>query len=251
MPLNILDTLFNPILALPPVVGILIVSILVSVITLLAYKFLTNQTLMKQLRDEINEFQKEAKELRNHPEKAMKVQTEMMETNSKYMMESMKPTLFTFIPILIIFAWLNTHMAYYPLQPGMPFEVSLQYKAGTVGEAKLTLPEGMSTEDETVKKILNNKVTWVVSGKSGTYNMTFESPGIKVDKDVLITTQKTYAPPVKAIKNLPLTQIAVGNERVHPFGGLSLFGWQPGWLGTYVIFSLFFSITLRKLFKIY
>ena len=39
----------------------------------------------------------------------MEVQKLAMEKNMKYMLQSLKPTLFTFIPIIFIFSWLRTY----------------------------------------------------------------------------------------------------------------------------------------------
>ena len=41
------------------------------------------------------------------------------------------------------------------------------------------------------------------------------------------------------------------NKKVKPLGNVSLFGWKPGWLGVYIIFSIIFSMVLRKLLKIH
>src|SRR3989344_3026667 len=75
------DFVFGPVLALPTFWAVLIMSLLISLIITLIYKYTTNQNLMKQLKDEIKELQKEAKELRDKPAEAMKVQKKMMETD--------------------------------------------------------------------------------------------------------------------------------------------------------------------------
>ena len=53
------------------------------------------------------------KTLRSDPDKMMVVQRKAMETNMKYMMQSMRPTLFTLIPIIVIFGWLNATLAFF------------------------------------------------------------------------------------------------------------------------------------------
>lgn len=51
--------------------------------------------------------QKELKELKDNPEKFMEAQKMMMEKNMQYMKHSMKPTLITFVPLILIFGWLR------------------------------------------------------------------------------------------------------------------------------------------------
>ncbi len=256
MTIPILDSVLGPLLALPPLLSIVVISGIISSITIVAYKFFTDQSLMKDLRNEIKELQEELKELKNKPEKAMKVQTRMMETNMKYMSESMKPTLFTFIPIILIFGWLNSHMAYYPVTPGVPFEVSVYFETGADGEITMSLPEELTVKETLTKDVVGEKVTWYVSGPAGEYNLTFEYKGRTYDKQVLITQERRYISPVKKIKDSPVTQIVVGNKPVKPFANIPIIqnipwvsGW--GWLGTYILFSIIFSMSLRRLLKIY
>ena len=121
---GLLNPVFGPLLNLSPFWVVTIISALVSLIITVIYKFSTNQNLMKQLKDEMKELQKEMKELKNDPKKMMEVQTKAMQTNSKYMMQSMKSTLITFIPIILIFGWMNANIAYEPILPGQEFTIN-------------------------------------------------------------------------------------------------------------------------------
>jgi len=73
----------------------------------LAYKFLTDQRLLKSLKDELKGFQEEIKQNKDKPEKVVEVQKKAMEKNLKLMTHSLKPTLYTFIPVILIFTWLR------------------------------------------------------------------------------------------------------------------------------------------------
>src|SRR3989344_3715081 len=114
MAFSFLDPFLGPLFRLPSFLALLIFSLLVSLLITLIYKYTTNQSLMKQLKGEIKEFQKEMKELKDKPGEVMRVQKEAMKTNLKYMSMSMKSTLITFIPIIFIFGWMNTHLAFEP-----------------------------------------------------------------------------------------------------------------------------------------
>lgn len=91
-----------------PFWSILLISIGLSLVVTLVYKFMTDQTLMKELKKELKNNQKRIKESRGDPEKMMAIQRETMHTNMKYMSQSMKPMIITIIPFLIIFAWLRS-----------------------------------------------------------------------------------------------------------------------------------------------
>ena len=125
----LLDPIFSPLLKMNSLLAIGIISFLIAIVITVIYKYVTDQDLMKRLKTEMKEFQKQTKELKAHPEKAMAVQKKAMETNMKYMMHSMKPTLFTMLPIILIFGWLNAHMAYHPLLPCREFTATVNFSA--------------------------------------------------------------------------------------------------------------------------
>ena len=251
----ILDPVFSPLLLLPTWLAILIISLGISGLIVLFYKKLTDQDLMKRLKTEIKELQAEMKQLKDNPKKMMSVQKKAMETNMKYMMHSMKPTLFTFIPIIIIFGWLNAHFAYFPIHDNQDFSVTLDFDEGYSGEVNLILPDGITllNGDSTLQEIKENKVIWFMKGDPGEYSLRYVYDEKEYTNDVLIVSQdsKEYIHPQKILKKEPIKIITVSNKKMTPFGELSIFGYHPGWLMTYIFFSIIFSMGLRKLLKIY
>ena len=245
---NILNPIFFPLLSLPTLWAVIILSFLISLIITIIYKYTTDQNLMKQLKEEMKEFQKEVKELKKEPEKAMQVQKKAMQTNMKYMMQSMKSTLFTFIPIIIIFSWMTANLAYEPIMPGQDFTVSAMFAKGANGKISLSGPDGLKIEGSAEKNIEDGEVKWILNGKEGEYLLVFDFNEEKHEKEILITQKQAYKPAVKKIKNSSLKLIQVGNN---PKKLLNLFGWKVGWLGTYIIFSIIFSMLLRKVIKVY
>ena len=127
------DKIFGFMLSWPPFWSILVLSLLISLIIVLIYKWMTDQNEMKRLKDELSSRQKQMKELKNDPEKLMKAQKEAMSVNMKYMGKSMKPTLITFIPIILIFGWMNTHFAYEPLLPNEEFTLTANFQKEITG----------------------------------------------------------------------------------------------------------------------
>ncbi|MBI4141237.1 DUF106 domain-containing protein [Candidatus Woesearchaeota archaeon] len=108
---NTLNIILSPLLALPPLWAITLLSFSIALLTTLIYKWTTNQSVMKELKDEIKKLQEQAKQLKDQPDKAMEIHKKVMETNMQYMSHSMKPTLITFLPIIIIFGWMQKNFA--------------------------------------------------------------------------------------------------------------------------------------------
>ncbi|MEW6063176.1 MAG: EMC3/TMCO1 family protein [Nanoarchaeota archaeon] len=93
-----------------PAFGIAFISFVLTLFMTLVYKYLTDQMIMKGIKDDVKSIQTKMKDSKNNPQKLISLQKEAMEKNMKYMMHSFKPMLITFIPIIFIFSWLrNTY----------------------------------------------------------------------------------------------------------------------------------------------
>jgi uncharacterized membrane protein (DUF106 family) len=258
-----LDPVFSPLLSLPPLLAILIVSIAISLVMVLIYRWMTDQKLMKELKEEIKDIQKKMKAVKDNPKKLMDLQKKAMESNMKYMMQSFKPTLVTFIPIIIIFAWLNSHMGYYPLTENNQFTVSALFQEGTQGTIEMVnVPQGITLQNSASQGILDAKAEWILTGSAGTYYLNYNYMNKTFQHQVIITKgERSYAKPLLFEKDLGLKgsglkSVTISNRKVQPFKEAGILGKIPwiggfGWLGTYIVFSLIFSIVFRKVFKVY
>src|SRR3989344_6529305 len=98
-----LDFIFSPLLKFNPVLVIVGLSLVLSILITFIYKWMTDQTLMKQLKQDIKKLQEQMKANRNNQKKMLEINKLAMEKNMQYMGKSMKPTLVTFIPLILIF----------------------------------------------------------------------------------------------------------------------------------------------------
>tara|TARA_Y100000310_G_C20602658_1_gene773863 strand:- start:629 stop:1390 length:762 start_codon:yes stop_codon:yes gene_type:complete len=253
--LAFLDPIFNPVL-LPlinfnPFWGIVILSFIISLLIVIIYKMVTDQNEMKRLKDEQKEYQKKLKALKSNPEEMMKVQKEAMKKNMDYMKHSFKPTLITFIPIILIFGWMNAHLVYEPIYPGETFSVTAMFEEGFTGEAELEGDEEIELISEVKQEIKENQATWNLKSSKGEHFLTVKVGSDEQNKKVLITKDLVYEEPITSYQHSDIEQIKINYNKLKPAGNFSLFGWKPGWLGWYIIFSIVFSMGLRKLLKIY
>jgi len=250
----VLESLLNPIfgwvLPFPSWISIFIISFILTLVTTLIYKYTTNQSEMKRLKEDTKMYQKKLKELKGNPKKAMEMQKQAMAVNMEYMKHSFKPMLYTMLPLLIIFGWLSAHYAYEPLHPSTPFNVSV-YTQGLEGkEISLeALPELMISEAK--KTVQNEQATWTLQGPAGDYKLIAAQEGNTADRKLLISGERKYENPLGVIKNGPIQKFIIHNNELQPFGSFSLFGWHPGWIGAYIIFSIALSTLIRKLMRVY
>ncbi len=247
---NILDPIFSPLLRMPPILAILLISFIITLLITLVYKYTTDQKKMKRIKEEMKESQKKIRELgKKEPQKAMELQQQAMKGNMEYMKSSFKATLYTFIPIIIIFGWLNTHMAYYPIESNQTFEVTAFFDEGHVAIVNLSAIPDLEIIGNSTQEIADNKAVWQLRGGEGEYMLTINYNNEEYEKDLLISSERKYEEPEKPIKNSKLKKIVIGNEKIYPLQ--DLIGWKINWLWTYIIFSVIISIGLRKVMKVF
>ena len=258
---DFLNIVFGPLLKLPLWFAIIIMSIIISVIVIVITKYTTNQALMKELKDQLKEHQKQIKEHKNNPSKAMEIQKKAMEVNMRYMSHSLRPTLITFIPIILIFGWMNSVFAFQSIHQQQEFNVTANFQNNIEGQAEIIVPEEISVVGNKTAKIqteitgtifknIGKKATWALKGKKeGEYILEFVYDNDRQQKPVLITNSRQYIDSVKKIKEGPITSIQInyGKLIVIPLGFWNLLGW----LGTYIISSIIFTMGLRKMLKVY
>lgn len=105
---SMFDAWLGPLVVWSPLGSMILITLILALIITIVYKYTTNQKLMKELKDEMKAFQAKIKENRENPQKMMSLQKEMMEKNMSYMKHSMRPTLITFIPLIIFYGWLKS-----------------------------------------------------------------------------------------------------------------------------------------------
>ena len=254
---DFLDIAFAPLLKLPALWAILILSFLISLLIILITKYMTNQETMKNLKDEMKSYQKQMKELKGNPAKMMEMQKKAMESNMKYMSHSLKPTLITLIPIFFIFGWMNATFAYDSIHPMQEFHVYAVFDKNINGEAQITVPEEItiigSAKSNITSGIVNKRnhektASWAFKGEQGEHVIEVSYNGEKQQHSVLITDENKYLPALKQAKgSIKSISIDYKKKVLIPIG----FRDWLGWLGVYIWCSIIFTMVLRKVLKVY
>ena len=180
----------------------------------------------------------------------MKIQKEAMQSNLQYMKHSFKATLITMLPILLIFGWMNGHLMYEPIYPGEKFTMTAGFADGVTGEAEIIVDEGVEILSE-VKQQIQSQVTWRMKSSGGEHYLKVKTSEGEEEIKVLITKEFKYENPISFFEDSDIKSLQVNYEKLKPLGTFSIFGWEPGWLGLYIILSIVFSMGLRKVLKVY
>ena len=115
---NVLNSIFNPILAMDPnphnpALTVLIIAFIVSLITTIANKYLVDQDETNRIQKEVKDFQSELREAQKNGDgkrvaELQAKQPEILSMQNKMMTSSFKPMIVTFLPIILIFFWMRT-----------------------------------------------------------------------------------------------------------------------------------------------
>lgn len=266
-----LDAIFNPIF-MPlvnwdPFLAIVILSLIVSLISTLAYKYLTDQTVLKEIREKQKDYQKKLKDLRSNPEELKKVQSEFtqmsMGTMKQSFGQSLKPMMITMIPLLLIFGWMAGHLAYEPIGPQETYSLTAFFKSGVVGEASLVIDDGTKLLSPEKQNISAGAVNWKLKSPEGKHEFVIKYDVFENTKSLIISQKQDYLEPITTytksdieksiVEHQPLKPVEKFLEKFETYAEfkIPIFNWRPEWLGLYFIFSLIFSMSLRKIFKVY
>lgn len=240
---SFLNPVLGPLLSLPVFFVLLIISFIISLAVTLAYKFFTDQKLMKQTKDDIKLLQAEAKANKADLSKVADINKQMMQLQMRTLTQSFRITLITLLPIILIFSWLSAVIAYEPLRPEQPFTVA------AYSDVKLNFSSTPSLEI-LKKEERADSTAWTLSGSEGIYTLWYEYDGGTSSNDIIITDNREYKNPKVVFKDSRIKMVDIGNQKTAPFGNFTIFGYRPGWLMTYIILSLVFSLGLRKIMNV-
>ena len=251
-----LNFVFGPVLLVPPFFSVVFLSFLVSLISVVITKYATDQSVMKDLKEQLKAYQDQMKKLKENPEAAMDVQKKAMDVNMKYMMHNMRATLFTFLPIILIFGWMSGHLAYSQILPNQEFGISLSLAPEAAGKnISLSVPDGVRLLSDSTRQAADSKIVFsAVAEKEGEFLFDVTIDERAFSHVVVVGKSKEGLTAEKSIKQNGLQTIKVEYEPLKvikfPFA-LPLFGEYFGWLGTYILFAIVFSMVLRKLMKVH
>lgn len=98
--------------------GMTIIVLLIAVIMTIIQKYATDQKTLREMKKEQKELQAEMKKVKAHPEKMMELQKKQFAFLPKMMKLSMRPIIYTSIPLILFFRWF---MDYFTLAGDIKF----------------------------------------------------------------------------------------------------------------------------------
>jgi len=230
------------ILRLNPKIALLLVSIVTVLISTLVYKRFSNQKEIKRLKTLVKDMNKDAKAHMDNKEKVLEIQNDILKYNMDLMKLTMRPSFYTIIPLMMIFIWLSLVFAQQPIMPGAEFNVFV--------------PE-YNNIDLTSEKVIESYANFEFVNQSQTnegLNFIFKAPSTtgkynyKVDESSHSIIVSNYPVYFERKINTESEELEINTGKLII---LNLFGWRLGYLGTYIIFSIFINTIIRKLLNVH
>lgn len=244
---SILDFLLGWMTYLHPALALFIFAFIVTLISTLIVKYFSDQKEMKRLKSEMKKLSNEMKQNRTNQKKMMETQKKLFGLQGQYNKHMLKVNFYTILPILILFGWLNAHLAFFPLSPAEPFNMTLIFENNVSSEEVIVEPsEGLSLINIS-PEYPSKEINYTFKGiEEGNYTVFISFQNQNFSKNIILSERQIYEPPVENIKDSVLKQIKLSNKPMRINLGIKLH-----WILAYIIFTMILSPILRKILKVY
>ena len=273
---TVFDVLMSPFRSLPPIVGLLVVSLVAAVGMLLVFKKTSNQTKLEAVKRQIHACLFEIRLFNDDLPAILRSQMEILRHNLNYLRLSAVPMLWMIVPFVFIIAQLQFHYGYRGLTPGQDFIVKVQLKDGwetsaalapsqvsTRPAATLQAPPGLKVETPAVWIPSQRELAWRLRAEQwGDYDLALGLGGQQYSKTVQVSRDVRRRSPARLERGLmnellypaedplpkgsPIAAITLG----YPEGSVSVFGWGINWLVLFFVLSAAFAFALRGRFGV-
>jgi hypothetical protein len=264
----VFDLLLAPFAAWPPMVSLVLVSLLVSIVMLVVFKRTSDQVALAAVKRKIHAGLFEIRLFNDDLRAILRAQGEILRHNLTYLRLTLWPMLFVLPPLVLVIAQLQFHYGYEGLRPGQRalLEVDLAPLAagGARPRAVLDLPPGLRAETEAVWVRAESQIAFrLVAERDGDYELGLSVDGApRVTKTVRVTPRTVRLSPVRVDRGF-LSQLLYPAEPPLPPGSpvraihlsypereVLVLGHGMHWMVLFFALSIAFAFALRGVFKV-
>jgi len=262
----IFDLLVLPFRGMPTIVGLTVISALVSAGMLLAFGKVSDQDALDQVKRRITAGVYEIRLYKDDLRTIFSAQFATLRHTVTYFRLSMVPMLWIMLPIVIVVIQLQFQYGYAPLEPGgstlvtveLTEEAAARIDEGRGSDLTLEAPQGVRVE---------TPVVWIPSLRQAGWRVSAESPGEHellvhigdetVTKSLRVAGTTALRSPVRP--SGIVGQLVYPAERPVPGGSavedirvayadadVNLLGWETHWIIAFFILTMVFAFALAK-----
>lgn len=265
----VFDLLLAPFAGLPPMVSLLVVSLVAAVFMLIVFKRTSNQAALADVKRRIHAGLFEIRLFNDDLRAILRAQNEILRTNVTYLKHSLVPMLWILPPLVLVIAQLQFHYGYEGLRPGATtlLTVDLEPEAVAAGvrpRTRLDLPPGLRADSGEVWIPAESQLAWrLVPESDGDFEIGVAVDGAEpVTKSVRVTDRTVRLSPVRVDRSF-LSQVIYPAEAPLPAGSpiraihldypdreVSVLGFGMHWMIPFFVLSIAFAFALRGRMKV-
>ncbi len=261
------DLMLGPLMGLPPLVSLLLVSLVTAAAMLVVVARTSNQRAMITTKRGIHAALFEIRLYGDQPGLMLRAFGEVLVGNGHYLLLSLVPLAWMSIPLVLVIAQLQAFYGYGGLQPGVPALITVQLTAdaGPAAASALVLeaPAAVGLETGPVPLEGSNEVVWRLRPiTAGAYTLTFRDGDAVVTTSLLVSPAPGRRSPMSVAAGLagqalyPSEASLPGGSRIasiavaYPQPGIDVFGWKMHWMIAYGVLSLACAFILARRFGV-
>lgn len=266
----VFDAALYPFRGLNPLVGLVVVSLPISIAMLVVFKATSAQAELAAVKRRIHACLFEIRLFNDDLLAILRAQLEILRHNLTYLRLSLVPMVWLILPLTLVIAQLQFHYGYQGLAPGRPvlLEVELSPSAAGPGgaarpNAALEVPEGLRVETPALWIPSRNQLLWrLAAERSGDYTLTVKVGDASETKSVRVAEGIVRRSPIRTDTGL-LNQLLYPAEPPlpaqspiraislrYPERDVDVFGWPLHWMIVFFILTIVFAFALRGPFKV-
>ena len=257
------DVLLAPFTTLPPMVGLIVASLVTAAAMLVVFKRTSDQPRLAAVKRSIHAGLFEIRLFNDDLFAIIRAQLEILRHNATYLRLSLVPMLWVIVPLVLVIAQLQFHYGYAPLQPGDRALLKVQLRSDSGGAVSLDAPPGLQLDTPAVWLPGAKEVVWRLRPtQAGEYDVRVKVGAESYTKRVQVAGGVVRRSPVRLEGSFmnqllypsepplpdaaPVTAITVGYREQE----LGVFGLSLNWMIWYFALSLIFAFALRKPFGV-
>lgn len=268
------DAAFVLLGALPPLAGVLLISLMTSVVMLVVIARTSNQPAMAATKRAMHAGLFEIRLFNDDLVAILRALGEVLRQNGRYLLLSLVPLLWMVVPLALVIAQLQAFYGYEGLEIGAPVLVKAERRVPAAGGGAaradggasligLEAPAEIRVDAGPVELVGSNEILWrIVPTAAGDFSLTVRAGDRSATKTVHVGDGLARRSPVRVSYGLvdqllypselpldqasPVTSFAVG----YPEPGLDVLGVRVHWLIVFFVVSMAGAFVLARRFGV-
>jgi hypothetical protein len=251
---------------LNPLVGLIIVSLLSSILVLWIYKRISNQKMLAALRQRIKSHFLAITVYKESIRVLFLSTLGVLWSNLRYLFYNIVPFIILAVPITIIMANLQAWYGNQAAAAGEAILLKAKFDSNIdvmKNNIQLQCPKNVDCSLSPVRIPQVNEIDWRLEPKQeGVFNISLKFEDKKYDKTLVAGTQLSRLYTKRHAGNfldawlypgesaLPSNAAVHSIELTHPARSINVFGWQINWIYLFFILTIIFAFGLKDYFKV-